>query len=467
MKSEKFFTPKKIIILVILVAIFFGGFYLFSYAKENKKTIAISSLAVLKSISKFLPIEKDTKKEIEALNTLVEKFTAKDDQEYSFLLLLQNNMELRPGGGFLGQYAVIKVKNGEVVSSFFEDANLLDQRITARVTPPWPLTQYMQIKKWKFRDSNFSPDFPTNVEKAKYFYRLSGRSSDGFDGVIAVNATVLDDVLALTGPVTIPGYNVTLTKDNAVLKLEEIVEKAYLLNEDLDTQNRKAIMKSLTPALIEKLFSLGNVTKLADFAHEQISKKNIMINFTDSQLQSLIEDVHWDGSVAQDWDGDYLMAVDANLGAFKSDYYVKRSISYDVDLTQIKPVATLKITYNHTATYADWRTTDYHSYLRVYVPEGSNLLERYMVGYPTTQTELGKTYFGFKVDVLMNHQLETMIKYELPEKFAQQDYKLLVQKQSGLDDVPIEIHVKTNDGEFNHSGILEKDLKLEFQTVQG
>ena len=116
-------------------------------------------------------------------------------------------------------------------------------------------------------------------------------------------------MLALTGPVTIPGYNVTLTKDNAVLKLEEIVEKAYLLNEDLDTQNRKAIMKSLTPALIEKLFSLGNVTKLADFAHEQISKKNIMINFTDSQLQSLIEDVHWDGSVAQDWDGDYLMAV--------------------------------------------------------------------------------------------------------------------------------------------------------------
>ena len=85
---------------------------------------------------------------------------------YAFLLLLQNNMELRPGGGFLGQYAVIKVKNGEVVSSFFEDANLLDQRITARVTPPWPLTQYMQIKKWKFRDSNFSPDFPTNVEKA-------------------------------------------------------------------------------------------------------------------------------------------------------------------------------------------------------------------------------------------------------------------------------------------------------------
>lgn len=461
---KNFFNKKTIIIIIVLVAVGVGGFKFFSYAKENKRFIAISSLSLLDNISRFLPIEKDTKKEIEVLNKLVSKFTARDDKEYSFLVLLQNNMELRPGGGFLGQYAVIKVKNGEVVSSFVEDANLLDQRISADVSAPYPFPQFMQIKKWKFRDSNFSPDFATNVEKAKYFYRLSGRSSEGFDGVIAVNASVFNDVLALTGPITVPGYNVEFNKDNAVLKLEEIVEKAYLLNPELDTQNRKAIMKKMTPLLIERIFSVGNITKLADFAHQEINKKNIMINFTDAELQKMVEDVHWDGAVIKDWGGDYLMTVDANMGALKSDYYIKRSLSYDVDLTQPKPLVTLKMLYQHTATYGDWRTSDYHSYLRVYVPEGSNLLERKMVGWPNVQKEFGKTYFGVKVDVLIGGQTEGLIVYELPERFhSDGNYKLLIQKQSGVGDVPVKVHIKTADDEFNYEGILEKDLKLEFQ----
>lgn len=463
-KTKTIFNKKLVVIVLVLVILGVGGSKLFSYAKDNKKLIAINSLSLLNNISRFLPIEKDTKKEIEVLDKMVEKFTAKDDKEYTFMVLLQNNMELRPGGGFLGQYAIVSIKNGEVTSSFIEDANLLDQRIQANVPAPYPFPQFMQIKKWKFRDSNFSPDFATNVEKAKYFYRLSGRSTEGLDGMIAVNASVLNDLLTLTGPITVPGYNIEFNSDNAVLKLEEVVEKNYLLNPDLDTQNRKAIMKKMMPILIDKIFSVGNITKLSNFAHQEINKKNIMMNFTDPQLQSLIEGVHWDGAVSKDWEGDYLMTVDANMGALKSDYYIKRSLSYDIDLTQPKPLVTLKVLYQHTAQYGDWRTSDYHAYLRVYVPEGSNLLERKMVGWPLVEQEFGKTYFGFKVDVLIGGQTEGLITYELPERFSnKKDYKLLIQKQSGVGDVPVKVHVKTTDDEFNYEGVLEKDLKLEFQ----
>lgn len=447
-----------------MVIVGVGGSKLFSYAKENKKIITISSLSALSKISQFLPIAKDTKKEIDVLNSLVGKFTAQDDKEYVFMVLLQNNMELRPGGGFLGQYAIIKTKNGEVTSSFVEDANLLDQRITTKIPTPYPFKEMMSLKNWKFRDSNFSPDFATNVDKAKYFYRLSGKSTTGLDGVMAVNASVLNDVLELTGPINVPGYNVEFTKDNAVLKLEEIVEKNYLLNPDLDTQNRKAIMKAMTPILIDRIFSIGNISKLADFAHKEINKKNIMINFSDAELQKMVENVHWDGAVTKDWEGDFLMVVDANMGALKSDYYIKRSMKYDIDLTQLRPVVKLNIRYDHTATYGDWRTSDYHSYLRVYAPEGANFLERKMVGNPYSRDEFGKTYFGVKVDVLIGGQTDAYISYELPEKFAEQDYKLLIQKQSGVGDVPVSVHVKTKNGEeFNYDGILEKDLKLEFQ----
>ena len=216
-------------------------------------------------------------------------------------MLLQNNMELRPGGGFLGQYAVMKIKDGAVTGLTFEDANLLDQRIKAKIPTPYPFEKMMSLKKWKFRDSNFSPDFPTNVEKAKYFYRLSGGNND-FDGVVAVNATTFQRAFELTGPITING--VELNSENAVLKLEELVEKKYLLNPDIDTQNRKAMMKTLAAQMTDKLVELNNIPGLSSFVLGELRNKDVMLNFVDQDLQQKVAEAHWDGTVNTEWDGD-------------------------------------------------------------------------------------------------------------------------------------------------------------------
>ncbi|HBO16818.1 MAG: hypothetical protein UR69_C0001G0217 [Candidatus Moranbacteria bacterium GW2011_GWE2_35_2-] len=456
--GKKFFKKRLIIGGVFLSLIFVAGYYLMTV---DKKDVILSSISAFEKIFRLLPVEKDTKDEVAAINNLAAEFIKKDDIEKRFLILLQNNMELRPGGGFLGQYAILKIKNGEVISTVVEDANLLDQRITTKVVPPYPFTRMMSIKKWKFRDSNFSPDFPTNTEKAKYFYRLSGGNSN-FDGVIAVNSDVFANVLKLTGPITVPGYATEFTSENAVLKLEEVVEKAYIENPNIDTTNRKAIMKIMANVIIEKLAHINNIPKISEFVLEELRNKNVMFNFNDAQLQASIEKVHWDGKVAQDWNDDYLMMVDANMGALKSDYFIDRSVSYNIDLTTEKPTVELKILYKHNATYGDWRTSDYHSYLRVYVPKGSTLIDRKMVSYPLIDEDFGKTYFGFICHVLINGQTEAYIKYELPSEFKEKEYRLLIQKQSGVGDVPIKVHMKNSKGEFDYEGILKKDLNLEF-----
>jgi len=450
-------------LIAIVICVIAGGVGLFYLIKNNKRVIAIKSLSAIGKVSKLLPIQSDTKKELEVVNSLVSEFTKQDGKERSFMIMLQNDMELRPGGGFLGQYAIVKVKDGQVTSTFVEDANLLDQRIKAKVAAPYPFQKMMSTKNWKFRDSNFSPDFPTNVEKAKYFYRLSGRSS-AFDGVIAVNTDVFNDVLALTGPISVPGYPGEYNSTDGALKLEEKVEKAYIMNPEIDTQNRKAIIKSMAPIIVEKLFTIGNVTKIADLMHKELKQKNVMLNFSDSHLQDLVKSVHWDGSVSTDWSGDYLMAVDANMGALKTDYYMKREMTYDIDLSTEKPTVNLNILYKNTAPYGDWRTSDYHSYVRVYVPKGANLLEREMVSYPNIGEDFGKTYFGFICHVLIGRETNARIKYELPADFPRDDYRLLIQKQSGVGDVPVKIHVKTKDGkEFNQESTIQNDTKFEFQ----
>jgi len=442
---------------VLFLLLLGGGIYLKFFASSQRvQEIVSHSVATFAKVSQFLPIAEDTKKETAVIGKLVEHFNVQDNVERSYLLLLQNNMELRPGGGFLGQYAIIKVKNGQITYSFFEDANLLDQRITVKVTPPYPFQRMMSIKRWKFSNSNFSPDFPTNVEKAKYFYRL-GRGAANFDGVIAINASVLNRALEIIGPITING--IQYNSENAVLKLEEQVEKAYLFNEDLDTQNRKWIMKEMTKVILDRLVKLQNIPKLADFTLNELRNKDVMLNFQDTNLQKEVESVGWAGKINTDWDGDYLAAIDANMGALKSDYYLKREMEYFIDLTPQKPIATLKIKYTHTATHGDWRTSDYHSYLRVYVPQGATLLERKMVSYPNIQEEFGKTYFGFILHVLIGRSTEAEIKYELPEKYKE-NYKLLIQKQSGAGDVPVKIHLKDENGEYQQEAVLKKDLNF-------
>lgn len=465
---QSFFTKGRIIFTALIVLILVGGFYIFFYAKSNKAEFAANSLNIFQKVSKLLPIAPDTKKEIEVVNTLVSELTKQDNTTKVFLVLLQNSDELRPGGGFLGQYAIIKTKNGEVVSTFVEDANLLDQRITTKITPPYPFTRKLQLKSWKFRDSNFSPNFPTNAEKAQFFYRLAG-GREKFDGVIAVNSHVFNNILNITGPIQIPGDSNTYTSADGAHKLEERVERAYL-GEDVPAelkQNRKAIMKKLAQEIMNRVATLQNAPKLAQFTQEELRNRDVMLWFADPKLQALVESVHWDGSVAENWTGDYLMLVDANMGALKTDFYVHRSVDYTVDFTGEKPLATVVQTYRNEAPRGDWRTSDYHTYLRAFVPKGSKFLERKMINAVITNEDFGKTYFGGFVDVEIGQSdVATTLKYELPATITPENYRLLIQKQSGVGTLPVSVHVKTKNGEYNHSADLRKDLNFSLQTSE-
>jgi len=454
----------------VIVGIVAGAFVLCSIlfiwlAGSGQQSILLGTLSAVNATAKLLPIHRDTKDVIETANAISHSVLAKDDISRRYLILLQNNYELRPTGGFLGQYAVATVKNGELTRLFIEDANLLDQRITAKISAPYPFKQMMGIKNWKFRDANFSPDFPTSVEHVKYFYRLSGGNAD-FDAVVAINAEVFNDALEITGPVTVPGYSATFTSEDGAWVLEEIVERAYLGDNVTAEakQGRKDILKKLGAIMADELVSMNNIPRLVEFARTELEEKNIMLWFEDENLRALAEKAHWDGSVAQDWDGDYLMPVDANLGALKSDYYIRRSIDYTLDTTLEVPTATFVYTYKHTAPYGDWRTSDYHSYLRLYVPEGAELISREMVGSPITRLEFGKTYFGMKVDVLIGGETKAKIVYKLPDRFFDtEDYKLLIQKQSGAGEVPVRITLRTPEGEFTQEDTLLKDIAYTFE----
>lgn len=83
-----------------------------------------------------------------------------------YLILFQNDNELRPTGGFLTAYAVVFIENGKVTPEKSDDIYELDQKFTERIPIPEALGKYLTTEKyWNLRDMNISPDFKTSMDE--------------------------------------------------------------------------------------------------------------------------------------------------------------------------------------------------------------------------------------------------------------------------------------------------------------
>lgn len=451
MKNMKRYSLKFWIIFWTISAVFLTGWFLF-WNIENKGISATAGI-----VASILPIEESLENRYLALTKIGDFMLKDDNKEKTFLVLFQNNMEIRPGGGFIGAFGIVKIKNGKVVSMENHDLSNFDKGVPNVLTPPYPIAEILNLQSWKMRDSNFSPDFAINAQKVEEFYYLGG-GREKFDGVIGITANVLTSMLKVTGPIEIEGYPGTYDSEGAILALEYQVEQAFQ-EQGIQHQERKSIMAELGKRIEERVFDLSLTKKieLAKILVEDLEQKDIQVNFKNAKLQKVAENAGWAGRVDENWNNDFLMAVDANLGAFKSDYYVKRSLDYAVDFSSGKGIVTLKITYNHTAQQKDWMTRNYLTYLRVYVPEKSLLIAQENFDDTKFGNEFGKGYFGAIVRVPIGSSKTVTINYELPEKITVENYDLLIQKQAGIKNVPLNFSLIDDDDEHAFSGEIIKD----------
>lgn len=447
-------SNRNFILFWIFAVAFLTGWYFFWQIKNNKEFGTMSAMI------DFLPIGELRKAKFKTMASFAEYVFQKDGEEKTFLLLFQNNMELRPGGGYIGSFGILKMKDGNVTQLQTHDLSNFDGRVPDGITPPYPIMETLRVKDWKLRDSNWSPDFPINAEKAEEFYQL-GQGQENFAGIVAINSNVLTSFLKVTGPVEVPGYPGIYDSENAVLNLEYQVERgAY--QQGIARGERKSVMNLLASEIKKKVLTLSvrDKIKLAEIILDDLNRKDIQLYFKDESLEGSAQRAQWDGSVDKSWSEDYLMLVDANMGSLKSDYYMRRSFDYTVDLSGDVPVARLVVTYNHTAKEKDWMTKDYLTYLRVYTPSGSWLVDSKNLGEKRFGDDLNKKYFGTLVGVPLGQTKTIEFSYTLPKE-AGENYDLLIQRQSGSGEVHGEVNVIYKSGKkMNYQIDLAKDWKL-------
>jgi len=383
--------------------------------------------------------------------------------EKNYLLLLLNNRELRPGGGFIGTYGVLKIKDAEI-KTFLTD-NIYNFDVLAEPfwteKPPEPIVQYLKQSKWFLRDSNWWPDFPESSKKALAFYRGEG-GKENFDGVIGITPDVMQDILAVIGPLTVDG--ITFNSENFWDRLEYEVEYGYA-SKDKEFSERKDIIGDLGKLLMAKLYALPveKWPEMFDLVKTNVVEKQLMAYFVEPKMQSVALKTGFAGEM-KSFSGDYILIADANLAALKTDSVMNRTLVYSVvENEKGELIATAKMNYQNIGNFS-WKTSRYRTYTRLYAPKGSELIEVLIEGQKTDKAELrkefDKTVFGLFFEVEPQTAKEISWKYKLPDDIAQElrrgEYNLLVQKQPGLPKLNLQL-----DLQFQKSIIEKENIKFD------
>jgi len=296
-----------------------------------------------------------------------------------WLVFFQNPGEIRPAGGFLGSYADLTISSGRLANIDVRDIYDPDGQLTAKTIPPWPLQTI--TTNWGARDANWFFDFPLSAQKTADFLEASKiyqEQNVKFSGAIALNFRILQSILEITGPIKLDGYKPELNKDNVLEEIQKEVESGA----DKTKGQPKNILKVLTPVLLDKLNNLTDEQKknLLDKIKFHLENKDIMFFAKDGQLQNFFLQNGFGGEVYQlpnNFWGNYLAVVNANIAGGKSDLFVKEEINLATTLNSDgKAVNELEITRTHNGQNEKdswWRATN-QDFIKIFTAPGSSLL---------------------------------------------------------------------------------------------
>lgn len=366
-------------------------------------------------------------------------------QQFHILLFNMDTDELRATGGFLGNYAQITLAGGLVTSGVhLHDIYTLDcpnYVCPKRALPPgyswFPLAQ----GEFGLRDSNLNPDFATSAGLAASLYKqITGTR---VDMVVAITPAIIQDIMRVTGPLTVPQFHVTVTADNLNATIHyyhqnaDITTRLGIDYKALGTSVAKAFDVLLSQALMAQISKLSGsqLSQLGKLLMNAFTTKDIQVFASDTRLELALQQAGAGGQVlAPAYDN--LMLVDENDGGSYANSDMRETAS-DVVALDASGAArhTLTVTYNYAVvqhSYTQQRV--YDDFVRVIVPDSVGGI------IPMGPCILGKTtqsyhtVVGCQLRVQRGQKVSLTFTWTVPNAFTAgklSTYRLLIQRQAG------------------------------------
>ncbi|MFH1833050.1 MAG: DUF4012 domain-containing protein [Candidatus Levyibacteriota bacterium] len=400
-----------------------------------------------------------------------------DTKERKYLVLFQNNAELRPTGGFITAYAIFRIDKGVIHVDRSDDIYSLDNAIGKKAKAPAPILKYLpNVYTFNLRDSNISSDFIESMKTFDSMYKLASNKVN-VDGIIAIDTHVLVSVIKiLDDKVNAAGMTFTSKEDprcncpQVIFALEDTISRPV----NYQKSGRKDLLGTLLYAIMEKALSSSPKVYWGPLFQSfltETSQKHVLFYLFNEDAQSGVEALNAAGRI-KSFDGDYLHINEANFGGQKSNLYVQENVeqSYEVK-NDGSIVKTVTINYKNPEPPSDCNlergnlclNAILRNWFRIYVPKGSVMLNSQGSEVKmTSYEELGKTVFDGFLTVRPLGAAKFTISYKLPFKLKSgSPLPLLIQKQPGTD--KNEYVIKINGKQVEKFLLLtDKEVKLSF-----
>ncbi len=401
------------------------------------------------------------------------------DSPRNYLLIFQNNAELRPTGGFWTAYGLIKIDNGKITPLASSDIYSLDAQIKSTIPAPRPIKAYhINVPYYNVRDMNISPDFPTSIKLFLENYEKVNKNTK-IDAVISLDLDVLVDLVKVLGQVGVSGFgNFSAEPDtrcdgcpNIIYQLEELADKPKSY---IDT-NRKGFLGPLMNSLLSNAMGSekSKMGPLMEAFFTNINQKHIMFYFKDTDMQKAGELANIAGTITQtDNSIDYFHLNDANMASAKSNLFITQKIKHEISTKNGKVTHKISITYTNPTAASNCNlekgglclnAANYRDWFRFFVPTGSTMIK--MTGSevePVKYEELGKQvfegFYGNKYPLQAKSNLKTSIEY-VSSVPASKNYSLLLQKQPGTKAIDYQLIVNGKEQE-TFSWVADKTIRL-------
>lgn len=392
----------------------------------------------------------------------------------TYLLLFQNDKEIRPTGGFITAYATLTLSSGQVSATTSDDIYRLDEKLLTvcltkicPLSPPSPIVKYLpevtgkERSAWSMRDSNISPDVPTAAREFERMYQLLGQGLD-FDGIIFIDTQVVEELIEVTGPIDVYGTKYSAETDkrcncpNVIYELESYAEIAAKGEKD-----RKAILGVLMQQILAR--SVGaeveKLPQLIETVARLANHKHVMFFMHEEGTQKALSALGWIGEI-KDYEGDYLHVNDANFAGGKSNLYVEQTVTQEINISKGEVKKKITIEYKNPQAFNTWLNGINRDYVRFYVPKGSKLISSKGSEVEViTIEDLDKTVFEAFIQVRPQNSRKLEIEYTIPYQ-PKGEYQLLIQKQPGAKDFSYKIKIN---GSQKADFKLDADKELEFR----
>ncbi len=427
-----------------------------------------------------------------------------------YLIIFQNNRELRPTGGFMGSVALVDFYKGEIKNIEIPGGGTYDFQGTLyeSLIPPQPLL--LVNNKWEMQDSNWFFDFPTSAQKIEWFFQKAGGAT--VDGIIAINASLIEQLLDHIPPIEAAQYGKIITAENFIEETQKSVELEY----DREENKPKQFIADITPQILESIFSAkdATLTNILKTLNTSFSKKEILMYLNDPELQKMVVEYNWAGEVKQT-SKDYLAIVDINMMGGKTSHVMHQKVELTTNIDENGTIINnLRIEREHKGDPDDiFENMTNTSYLKIFVPQGSQLIKATGFSsmkeanfyqplnnampdqtlskiitpvsvHPLSKTEIytesGKTVFANWIQTPINEKSTIELSYALPFRLSlpednswleklidsvfdnnnsSQFYSLFIQKQPGMQNIDLKTNIILPDN-YKIKWLYPEDAKI-------